>query len=67
MKLTRIAGDCGEGRTCPTVYTTDRGTLVVQGYRLDAEALAEIDLPENESAVEIPLTLLKEAVSVHGG
>jgi hypothetical protein len=66
MKLTRIAGDCGEGRTCPTVYTTDRGTVVVQGYVIASDDLAQVTLPEGESAVEIPLLLLQEAARVHG-
>lgn len=66
MKLTRIAGECGEGRTCPTVYTTDRGTLVVQGYPLSSADLAEIALPDGENAVEIPLPLLREAARAHG-
>lgn len=30
MKLTRLVGVCEDG-DCPTVYTTDRGTLAIQG------------------------------------
>ncbi|ADH66730.1 hypothetical protein [Nocardiopsis dassonvillei] len=66
MKLTRIAGECNNRRTCPTVYASDRGTVVVQGYTLAAGDLTQITLPEGESAVEIPLSLLKEAARVHG-
>lgn len=33
VKLTRLVGDCDEGE-CPTLYATDRGTLVVQGELL---------------------------------
>lgn len=66
MKLTQIAGECSNRRTCPTVYTTDRGTLVVQGYTLSTEDLAEINIPDGESAVEIPLSLLQEAARAHG-
>jgi hypothetical protein len=58
MKLSAIAGNCKNG-TCPTVYETDRGTYVVQGYVVtDAEALAALGLPAGESAVEIPRDLL---------
>lgn len=59
MRLTRIRGACGDDETCPTLYRTDRGTAVVQGYRvLDPEALAALGLPANETAVEVPLSLL---------
>jgi hypothetical protein len=65
VKLTRIAGDCPDGVTCPTVYLSDRGTVVVQGYTLAADDLAQITLPQGEGAVEIPLSLLKEASRAH--
>lgn len=66
MKLSRVAGECTNRRTCPTVYTSDRGTIVVQGYTLSAEDLAGINLPEGEGVVEIPVSLLKEAARAHG-
>lgn len=62
MQLTRIAGECPDGRTCPTVYRTDRGTAVIQGYRLDADTLARVPLGADETAVEIPMSLLEEVV-----
>ncbi|OHV29864.1 MULTISPECIES: hypothetical protein [Pseudofrankia] len=60
MRLTRIAGECPDGRTCPTAYATDRGTVVIQGYRLDAGTLARVPLGADETAVEVPLSLLEE-------
>ena len=58
MRLTRLAGGC-EGGTCPTVYRTDRGTLVVQGTVVaDPEALLSVDLPAHETLVEVPADLL---------
>lgn len=55
MKLTPIRGACRDG-TCPTIYATDRGTVVVQGYIVtDADAT----VPEGEALVEIPAELLK--------
>jgi hypothetical protein len=48
--------------TCPTVYRTDRGTLVVQGYAVTAEHVG-VDLPDGERLVEIPGGLLVQAVS----
>ncbi|MET0415042.1 MAG: hypothetical protein ABW022_03350 [Actinoplanes sp.] len=57
--LEQIAGLCGGGH-CPTVYRTDRGTYVVQGYTLDA-AEAGLDLAPGEALVEIPAELFTEA------
>jgi hypothetical protein len=57
MKLTKLAG-CSGG-TCPAVWETDRGTLVVQGSIVtDPDALATMELPAHESAVEVPAELL---------
>jgi hypothetical protein len=61
MHLERIAGACPDGRTCPTVYRTDRDTIVVQGYAVPARELTHITLPDGEAAVEIPITLLEAA------
>jgi hypothetical protein len=58
--LTLVTTLCGGG-TCPTVYRTDRGTLVVQGYTVSAENV-DIDLPAGEQLVEIPAELLAAAV-----
>jgi hypothetical protein len=46
----------------PTLYETDRGTCLVQGYVVtDSEALATVrerGLPDGEAVVEIPKALL---------
>lgn len=61
MKLTKIAdANCKDG-DCPAVYQTDRGTIAVQGYRLDHTT------PDDEAVVEIPAELLAEAVRALGG
>ncbi|MGH3714733.1 MAG: hypothetical protein ACRDT4_14915 [Micromonosporaceae bacterium] len=69
MEFTRIAGPgtgpCPDGVTCPTVYETDRGTVVVQGYRLSEAELAAMNLPDDEYAVEIPKSLLEEVVRAY--
>ena len=58
--LTRIAGgDCGRD-DCPAVFATDRGTVAIQGTDIDRKT------PAGESVVEIPLDVLKEAVSALG-
>lgn len=41
------------------MYETDRGTVVVQGAIVtDPDALAAMKLPEHETAVEVPASLL---------
>jgi hypothetical protein len=59
-KLTLVTSLCGSG-TCPTVYRTDRGTLVVQGYTVTPNNVG-LDLPAGEQLVEIPADLLAAAM-----
>jgi len=43
----------------PTVYRTDRGSWVVQGWVVtDPEALPQMAIPDGETAVEIPDRLI---------
>lgn len=61
VKLTFLGTTSSQGQ-CPNLYATDRGTYVVQGYKItDPEALAtlrERGLPDHETVVEIPAALL---------
>ncbi|MGW6279980.1 hypothetical protein [Kribbella sp. NPDC055071] len=56
MRLILIAGDPESvPDNSPTLYKTDRGSWVVQGWVVnDAEALAQLNVPEGETVVEIP-------------
>ena len=56
MQLTFVAKDPGSNPTgSPTLYRTDRGSWVVQGWIIDdPETLAQMDIPAGESCVEIP-------------
>jgi len=56
MKLTLIAGDPQSvPENSPTLYKTDRGSWVVQGWVVnDPEALAALNVPDGETVVEIP-------------
>ena len=62
MRLEFLGTDSRDGE-CPTLYRTDRGTSVVQGYKVtDPEALADLrDLAEDETVVEVPAELLRFA------
>lgn len=50
---------CGNG-SCPTIYRSNRGTLVAQGYRVSS-IQAGVCLHADESLVEIPVELLVTA------
>jgi hypothetical protein len=56
VELTFIAKDPGsEPSGSPTLYRTDRGSWVVQGWVVrDQAVLAGMDIPAGESCVEIP-------------
>lgn len=53
-------GDNCDSNDCPSVFTTDRGTVAVQGYILDHVT------PNGEAVVEIPAALLAEAARAIG-
>jgi hypothetical protein len=62
IRKTRLSGDTN----CPSLYRTDRGTFVVQGWRVtDPEALAQLDIPPHETVVEIPEDVLAEIARNH--
>jgi hypothetical protein len=56
MRLTFIGKDPESNpHGSPTVYRTDRGSWVVQGWTItDADALAQMNIPDSEGCVEIP-------------
>jgi hypothetical protein len=56
MRLRLIGSDPDSNPTnSPTVYRTDRGSWVVQGWVVtDREALAQMRIPDGETCVEIP-------------
>ncbi|MEU7852304.1 hypothetical protein [Nonomuraea sp. NPDC049141] len=58
----RFLGSTSEAGACPTLYETDRGTIVIQGLELtDKEALADLrDVLDGETAVEVPRELITE-------
>lgn len=56
VRLTLIGKDPASNPTgSPTIYRTDRGSWVVQGWIVaDTEILAQMTIPGGETAVEIP-------------
>ena len=67
MRLVKLSGhnEC-KNSNCPTIYQTDRGTLVIQGYTVDADQAEEVTLPAGESLAEIPLDVLQAAARALG-
>ncbi len=60
MELTRIAGEDCIRDDCPTIFTTDKGTIAVQGYIVHKQT------PESEAVVEIPMAVFLEAARALG-
>jgi hypothetical protein len=60
MRVTFI-GSTSQNGGSPTLYATDRNSLVVRGYRItDPQALADLgEVPPGEADIEIPLELLR--------
>jgi hypothetical protein len=59
VKLTFLGLESGKSG-CPTLYATDRGTIVVQGWRItDPETLGQMDIPDHETALEVPVALFR--------
>jgi hypothetical protein len=59
LALEHVTTLCGNG-SCPTVYKTNRGTLVIQGYAVTGDQ-AGVELSAGELLVEIPAELLRTA------
>jgi hypothetical protein len=59
VKITFLGKDSTPNDS-PTLYATDRGSYLVQGYVVtDPEALAQMRIPDGETVVEVPKVLMK--------
>jgi len=59
MRLTVPGVDSGPSGS-PRAYATDRDTYVVRGYRVeDLQTLSQLEIPYQETVIEIPTELLK--------
>ncbi|RLU87023.1 hypothetical protein CTZ27_24480 [Streptomyces griseocarneus] len=66
MALTRLVGECEKG-TCPQVFAID-GTddVIVQGFEVgDLGTLDSMQLPVGETAVRVPMSLLRRLAREH--
>lgn len=57
----RFLGTATGGGGCPTLYETDHGTLVIQGWKVtDLAVLAALDeVPSHETVIEVPRRLMR--------
>lgn len=64
MRVRFLGSDSYNGNS-PTMWATDRGTLIVRGYAVaDPEALAKLgQVPAGELDIEIPRELIRFADS----
>jgi hypothetical protein len=60
LSLQPIANRCSSG-SCPTIYLTATGSVVVQGYTVPPDHTG-LDVADGETLVEIPLELLADAL-----
>ncbi|PSK90261.1 hypothetical protein CLV63_12390 [Murinocardiopsis flavida] len=67
MKLTMLAkDDKSQKGDCPSVYMSDTGELVVQGFQLDASDLRELHNPlPGEAAVRISPEVVLKAIRIY--
>ena len=57
MEVTMLATSCDK-KDCPTIYKTDRGTILVQG---EAPTDHGLTISAHEAIVEIPMDLVMKA------
>jgi hypothetical protein len=66
MRLTFIAKETQTGNS-PTLWDTDTDEYVIQGFELDAGALAQVgNIPAGELVIRVPKKLLRHVKDAHG-
>ena len=66
MRLTFLGKDTQAGNS-PTLWETDDGQYVIQGFTLDAEALGRVGaVPEGEAVIRVPKKLMRHLKDAHG-
>ena len=55
------------GRQLPTLWETDDGQYVIQGFTLDAEALGQVGaVPDGEAVICVPKKLMRHLKDARG-
>jgi hypothetical protein len=69
MALRFLGKDPTSGvRDSPTLYYDDeRDTYVFQSWKVDSERLAQLDVPDHETVIEVPRRMMQFFPEVNGG
>jgi hypothetical protein len=66
MRLTFL-GKVTQTGNSPTMWDTDEDQYVIQGFTLDADALAQVGtVPDGELVIRVPKKLLRHAKDANG-
>ena len=66
MRLTFLGKDT-QGGNSPTLWETDDDQYVIQGFTLDADALAQVGhVPDGELVIRVPKKLMRHLKDAHG-
>jgi hypothetical protein len=66
MRLTFLGKDT-QGGNSPTLWETDDGQLVIQGFTLDAKTLGQVGtVPDGEAVIRVPKKLMRHLREAHG-
>jgi hypothetical protein len=66
MRLTFLGKDT-QGGNSPTLWDTDDDQYVIQGFTLDADALAQVgNVPDGELVIRVPKKLMRHLKDAHG-
>lgn len=61
MKIVRSVAKndlCADLLECPEIYELEDGSMLVRGWRIDADTAAQLSMPAHEDAVIVPASLL---------
>lgn len=66
MRLTFLGKET-QGGNSPTLWETDDGQYVIQGFTPGAEALGQVGpIPEGEAVIRVPKKLMRHLKDAHG-
>lgn len=66
MRLTFLGKDT-QGGNSPTLWETDDDQYVIQGFTLDADALAQVgNVPDGEAVIRVPRKLMRHLKDANG-
>jgi hypothetical protein len=66
MRLTFLGKD-SQGGNSPTLWETDDGQYVIQGFALDNDALGQVGaVPSGEAVIRVPKKLMRHLRDHHG-